>query len=68
MKGRKHSPEQIIRKLREADRLAGEGPARAPRHTSRARRPADARPRLLGLARGEMALDLGTVPLPPAFR
>jgi len=25
MKGRKHSPEQIIRKLREADRLAGEG-------------------------------------------
>ena len=25
MKGRKHSPEQIIRKLREADRLAGGG-------------------------------------------
>ncbi|MGH7639810.1 MAG: hypothetical protein ACREOL_02700 [Candidatus Dormibacteria bacterium] len=25
MKGRKHSPEQIVRKLREADRLVGEG-------------------------------------------
>jgi putative transposase len=25
MKGRKHTPEQIIRKLREADRLLGEG-------------------------------------------
>ena len=25
MKGRKHSPEQIIRKLREADRLLAEG-------------------------------------------
>ena len=25
MKGRKHSPEQIIRKLREADRILGEG-------------------------------------------
>lgn len=25
MKGRKHSPEQIIRKLREADRMLGEG-------------------------------------------
>ena len=25
MKGRKHSPEQIIRKLREADQLAGQG-------------------------------------------
>jgi transposase-like protein len=25
MKGRKHSPEQIIRKLREADQLAGRG-------------------------------------------
>jgi len=25
MKGRKHTPEQIVRKLREADRMAGEG-------------------------------------------
>ena len=25
MKGRKHTPEQIVRKLREADRLLGEG-------------------------------------------
>jgi putative transposase len=25
MKGRRHTPEQIIRKLREADRLLGEG-------------------------------------------
>jgi len=25
MKGRKHSPEQIVRKLREADRILGEG-------------------------------------------
>ena len=25
MKGRKHSPEQIIRKLREAERMLGEG-------------------------------------------
>jgi hypothetical protein len=25
VKGRKHSPEQIIRKLREADQLAGQG-------------------------------------------
>lgn len=25
MKGRKHSPEQIIRQLREADQLAGQG-------------------------------------------
>ena len=25
MKGRKHTPEQIIRKLREADQLAGQG-------------------------------------------
>ncbi len=24
MKGRKHTPEQIVRKLREADRMAGE--------------------------------------------
>jgi putative transposase len=25
MKGRRHSPEQVVRKLREADRLLGEG-------------------------------------------
>jgi len=25
MKGRRHTPEQIVRKLREADRLLGEG-------------------------------------------
>jgi putative transposase len=25
MKGRKHTPEQIVRKLREADRMLGEG-------------------------------------------
>ncbi len=25
MKGRKHTPEQIVRKLRQADRLLGEG-------------------------------------------
>jgi transposase len=25
VKGRKHTPEQIVRKLREADRLLGEG-------------------------------------------
>ncbi len=25
MKGRKHTPEQIVRKLREADKLVGEG-------------------------------------------
>ncbi len=29
MKGRKHSPEQIIRKLREADRMLAEGKANA---------------------------------------
>lgn len=29
MKGRKHSPEQIIRKLREADRMLAEGKATA---------------------------------------
>ena len=29
MKGRKHSPEQIIRKLREADRMLAEGKTRA---------------------------------------
>lgn len=25
MKGRRHTPEQVVRKLREADRLLGEG-------------------------------------------
>jgi putative transposase len=29
LKGRKHSPEQIIRKLREADRMLAEGKANA---------------------------------------